>query len=123
VSKTSAPASYSSLSIQQWGARAHPPFDGSFSSPRELDPDSPGWYKKEVEGCERQGERTNSPSELGSKVVARPADSSILCHCPFCHNITLQHYRLPSVRANVTKRSGEESCETLHPRARRVAAR
>src|SRR5215210_403777 len=34
VQKTSAPASYSSLSIEERGACAHPLFGGSFSSPK-----------------------------------------------------------------------------------------
>src|SRR5215218_1471459 len=32
-------------------------------------------------------------------------DSSSLSPCPLCHNPTLQHYRLPSVTANVTKQN------------------
>jgi hypothetical protein len=34
--------------------------------------------------------------------VARPADNSHLCSCPFRHNTTLQHYRLSSVTTTVT---------------------
>ena len=30
---------------------------------------------------------------------------SILLSCPFCHNPTLQHYRLPTVTTNVTRGS------------------
>jgi hypothetical protein len=36
--------------------------------------------------------------------VAHPTDASDpISSCPFCHNPTLQHYRLPSVTATVTK--------------------
>jgi hypothetical protein len=44
VTKTPAPASYSSLSIEERGVRAHSPFGDSFSSPCELDPDSHEWW-------------------------------------------------------------------------------
>src|ERR687893_405025 len=61
-------------------------------------------YKKEVEGCERQGERTCSPSEPVGKALACTVHTSTLFHCPFCHNTTLQYDRLSSVTRRSTYR-------------------
>ena len=35
--------------------------------------------------------------------MAHPTDSSPLFLCPFCHNLSLQHYRLLNVTTNVTR--------------------
>src|SRR5215208_8033247 len=68
-------------------------------------------YKEEAERCERQRQRTHRPREPRSRVAAHPTASSTLFPCPFCHNTTLQHDRLPSVTATVTKPSGERTSE------------
>jgi hypothetical protein len=41
--------------------------------------------------------------QAGQEAGAHPTDFSTLFPCPFCHNPTLQHYRLPVVTATVTK--------------------
>src|SRR5215204_3400942 len=42
---------------------------------------------------------------------AHPTVSSTVLSCPFSHNATLQHYRLPSVTTTVTEPSGERTSE------------
>jgi hypothetical protein len=53
----------------------------------------------------RQAHGTQRPSDPSGDAVAHPTDSSplILFSCPFCHNPTLQHYRLQSVTTTVTR--------------------
>src|SRR5215203_709708 len=61
--------------------------------------------KQCVNQCESHGERTHRPCQPRSRTSAHPTDSSPLFPCPFCHNPTLQHYRLPSVTTTVTKQN------------------
>ena len=56
-----------------------------------------------TEGCKRQGDRPHRPCYPCGSTDVHPTDSSTLCLCPFCHNPTLHHYRLPSVTTTVTK--------------------
>ena len=46
--------------------------------------------------------------------MAHPADRSTLVLCPFWHDTTLQHYRLPSVTASITKSGGERTSDNIH---------
>src|SRR5918994_5094655 len=55
------------------------------------------------ERYERQAEDPDRPGDHPSGAAARLADTSTLFPCPFCHNTTLQHYRLPNVTTTVTK--------------------
>jgi hypothetical protein len=59
--------------------------------------------EEEVEGCERQGERTHSPRKPGGRSGVYPTESSTLIACPFCHNPTLQHCCLLSVTTNAAR--------------------
>src|SRR5215212_8736346 len=59
--------------------------------------------EKEAQRRQHHGECPQRPSEpCGGDAVAHPTQSSLPFLCPFCHNTTLQHYRLPSVTATVT---------------------
>ena len=44
--------------------------------------------------------------------MAHPTDSSTLFACPFCHNPTLQHYRLLNATATVTR---QQLMDPFHP--------
>src|SRR5215212_7536565 len=59
--------------------------------------------EKEAQRRQHHGECPQRPSEpCGGDAGAHPTQSSLPFLCPFCHNTTLQHYRLPSVTATVT---------------------
>src|SRR5215218_9867386 len=59
--------------------------------------------EKEAQRRQHHGECPQRPSEpCGADAGAHPTQSSLPFLCPFCHNTTLQHYRLPSVTATVT---------------------
>src|SRR5215211_1308626 len=59
--------------------------------------------EKEAQRSQHHGECPQRPSEpCGGDAGAHPTQSSLPFLCPFCHNTTLQHYRLPSVTATVT---------------------
>src|SRR5918993_2258185 len=70
-------------------------------------------------GVDHLAKISSSPSAMSSRLAAHtdqasqvaargliPADSSTLAPCPFSHNPTLQHYRLPTVTPTATKSSG-----------------
>src|SRR5215210_2510602 len=68
-----------------------------------------------AEEIEQEGERDEGyaghpqrPSQPGSGVGAQPTDSSPLFPCPFCHDTTLQQYRLLNVTKAVTRKQGIE---------------
>src|SRR5215213_3314815 len=67
--------------------------------------------KQYVNQCESHGERTHRPCQPRSRTSAHPTDSSPPFACSFRHNSTLQHRRLSSVTATVTKPSGERTSE------------
>src|SRR5215208_6497221 len=58
--------------------------------------------EKEAQRRQHHGECPQRPSEPCGDAGAHPTQSSHPFLCPFCHNTTLQHYRLPSVTATVT---------------------
>src|SRR5215204_29904 len=69
--------------------------------------------KQKAQSGQSHGECPQRPGQPCSSAVAHPIDSSTLFPCPFCHNPTLQHYRLPSVTTNVTRIIfGAEKCRT-----------
>src|SRR5215208_3188455 len=59
--------------------------------------------KQHRDGGEHYAQSPHRPCEQGCSAAAHPADYSMLFSCPFCHNPTLQHYRLRSVTTTVTK--------------------
>ena len=61
-------------------------------------------------GHTETGERPRQP---GGGTVTQPTDSSALLPCSFCHDVTLQHYRLASVTTTVTRRSAEETLKPI----------
>src|SRR5919107_1398727 len=72
--------------------------------------------KQYVKQCESHGERTHRPCQPRSRTSAHPTDSSPLFACSFRHNATLQHRRLSSVTATVTKPSGKRTSENSYSR-------
>src|SRR5215217_5782709 len=53
--------------------------------------------KQKAQSGQSHGECPHRPGEPGGGAAAHPIDSSSLSPCSFCHNPTLQHYRLSSV--------------------------
>src|SRR5215217_4172174 len=72
-----------------------------------------------VEEVEQEGERDEyqarhpqRPSKPGSASGAHPTDSSLALPCFFCHDTTLQHYRILSLTKGVTR---QQLIDQFHP--------
>src|SRR5215213_4903968 len=59
--------------------------------------------EQDREHHEHYAQRPQRPCQPCGGAALHSTDSSTLFHCPFCHNPTLQHYRLLNATATVTR--------------------